>query len=756
MFSKRHVVLALIFCSLGCQRLIGEKAAVIPSPSNNIGTEARCISQSATTLKRFFNGETSSYEVSTAWNCFDGAMELFAKKVRGTKADFYRPSEISDFLEGYVLSDGHHLSAALMTEVLRLKQFLVGGSVDQLTREELIRLRAMIQQFRLLTVELAPLMKVYSGRWDWKSTQSMVQARAEFSAAEVEFAARLKRLWPQFHGQYDLKDLSRLSEALQESFPQTTSLARLSNTFKKYSPLLISAKNILLNDQQSTVAPADWSTLVIHLPAIYSRYLYGKYFLEDKILWGESLSSFETVIQSSLSCLATILESRGKGVAVGISVLELNQLAEGLGSAGLLGDLFTVESLKAVIPVAIQRLLTPPEKRLTGESERALGLVALQTFSVEFLAFIDVQKKLNEIWNPRELFTHGQLQDIFKGSTGSLAEMATLLESPLSYAFDSDGRIFFDVQTAIPYSQDSLMRMNVARTLVRLAIRSYAGDVKRVETLAGLTKKEFQQDFFTDLRPFLIGAGLIDPANTVFARNRFIEANLFTPLGNGDEFLDFHEGSGITLMIWSGMNLNSQFIDAIKQKCTVGTSSPALYGADCAMEQMRQMIPVIATSVPSMAMTINRLPEADAQKMLMDLLKAAGWLENPERLAKMSDIGLVPHVLQYIESVFRRWDLNKDGIIDKDEAMLAETTFRPILSSVSGQTDPGVLRAAFAYILTYQKNPLSDPFGFFDFMGDETQWKIHMDRPVVGKVLGFIADQLRAKTSKEGVRISEL
>lgn len=752
MFSKRNLVwvFGAVVLLIGCQKLVGEKAANIPAPKNKIGTEARCISNAAPVIKDYFRGATTAEDLADAALCFESALDLFGKKVRGASPNYYHAGEISDFIEGYFVDEGTKIGTGFMTEVLRVKQLLVGGKDDRLTRDELLALHGMIRTGGKLMIETLPYMKIYSEHWQVSGDR--VTSRAEFAAAEKGFSEKLAQYWPSLKGTYDLKNLQSLADAIVRSFPDSKGFQVFQQGLKKYLPAMIAAKSIILNDQTTVISRGDWSELLEHVPAIYSRYLYVQYFLKDAWFWGPSLDDLEIFADKSVQTFRAILVSRGDGISTGVTLNELNRLAEGVGAAGFLGHRFSAETLKNLVPVVVNRILTPSEQRLAGKLEETLNEVSVGVFQAEFQNFMTVQRKLDLLWSGRSVIAHTELQAAFAGASGAFAEFAKVIESPLSMAFDRQDRLYLDPNKEINYTTDAALKLNIARTIARLGIRSYGSSASQISDLTHLTKAEVTVQLFNEFRPVLVGAELIEADNDTFAKNRFIEANLFTPLANGDENLDFAEGSAMALMIWSGINVNSEI--PTDPSCLAGTTKN-IVTAGCAMEQMRKDVPAISTSMPHMGVALTSMSQADGHKMLMDLLVASGWEPNAELAATLSDIGLVPHVLQYIESVFRRWDLNKDGLIDKTETLAAEPIFRPLLSTVSGQSDPALLRAAFAWIVTYQTNPASDPWGFFEFMGDESKWVINVDRAGVGRILGFIAEEIRKKNSPAPVRTAE-
>lgn len=755
MFSKKLGVIAisLLIGALwitGCG-ILGDSEANIISAPNNIAAEAGCMTQALDDFGRFFGGDSSGPVMLGATSCLEDSVALFGKKVRGENPNYYKPREVANFIQNQFLDPGVQIPDQLLTEIMRLKQLFVGGTTDQLTREELTALKNFVHDLGPLLADMAPEMKILSGNWPAKNL-AHADAISQFAASETRIAQKLQSEWPAFKAIYDLKNLQNLADGLHQAFPNNAKINSFQNAISKYLPLAIAAKNILLKDDQSILATGDWAKLLKRLPALLSRYLYYSYFLADttSMFWGIPLADFENLVHTLLDNLQAILTDRGQG----ISITELNNLADGLGTSQFLTGAFSASAIKTVIPIAVHRFLTTPSDRLAGKPESTLSTTCLTNLRTELDAMFSVQETLNTYVQGNPTPSHAQLRAAFQNTTGPQQEFSRILQSPNSFASDDQGRMFIDVASEIPYTVKSLQRLNIVRTLVRFAFRSYAKDATRVSALSNVTQDEVLTDVFGELKPFLVQANLIDASNTTFAKSRFIEANLFTPTANGDKNLDFYEASGIGLMIWSGLSLNDGFEPAMNAHCSKG-GTLATYDVACSMDQIRQNIPSNATSLPRLVSVFQTLPAAQINTTLTQMLKAAGWVPTGDNTAKMADLSLVPHVLQYVESIYRRWDTNKDNIIDKNEAMVAEPTFRPLLADLSGQTDPGTLRAAFAYILVYKKNPADNIWDFLVFMNDESKWTIKVARTDIADILGFIADQMRAKSWKN-LELSQL
>lgn len=737
-----HSLLAIPLVFSNSCGLLNEPVANFGSSSSNISSGAGCLRDSLETLGHFFSGEAAQVSVDGAWVCVDESLELFSKKVRGENPNYYTARELANFIESQVLDPGARVSNPLLVEIMHLKQMMVGGAEDKLTVKELSDLRSFTGKLRILFVQMQPLMKFLSGNWDAKSLPPQ-KAREKIKEVEAEFALKIKALWPTLSAAYNLQNIQALADALLTNFPNSQGLKSFRDWVTQYLPLVLSAKKTILGFDSNVMTLADWPRLLSVLPKLYSRYMYYDYFLsEGSFFWGENLLAFQEWIQDISSNLSLVFSTRGAGTPVGISVSEINSMIDSLNASNLLVDFLSPATLKSLVPIAISRFLTPPAQRLAGKKETDLGPVALETFNNEFKAFMQGQIKLSDLWAQKNQWTHAELRASFQGASGGAEELSRIFQSPNSYSFDAKGRMHIDAGLELPYDQDSAMKVNLIRSLTRIAIRAYAKDLNRANNATSLTKDEVLVDAFTELRPILVQAELIEADNDRFAKNRFLEANLFTPVGNGDNVLDFKEGAGIMLMIWSGINLAKEFEPAIKAACLLPNSNPVMYNVTCSLEQIRLQVPSIATSIPLMALHLQTVPAVDATQMLYETLRATGWVAIPANAAKISDLGLMLHLMQYMESIFRRWDTNKDKILNKAEAMVAEPVFRPLLAEISGQTSTSVLRAGFAYILIYQQNPADDFIKFVFFMNDEASWNIQVNRPKLSKVLGFIADEM--------------
>ena len=96
-------------------------------------------------------------------------------------------------------------------------------------------------------------------------------------------------------------------------------------------------------------------------------------------------------------------------------------------------------------------------------------------------------------------------------------------------------------------------------------------------------------------------------------------------------------------------------------------------------------------------------------------------------------------VMQYIESIYVRFDADRSGTLGYSEAVAAFPLFKDVLNSASKFNNDHKNLALFCYLLQYGKPPtsLTDKLYFqLIWLGSESKWKkVAADRM---KVLGIV------------------
>ena len=976
MFTKIFAALTLVLFCLGCNRnQWGEKPAA-PTPSNKIGSEIRCLKDALPVMQGFLQGEAQPAQVSLAWRCFSGALELFKNRVRGEHPKGYTATELKDFFQRYFLKEGLEISPTLLGEIMRFKQVFVGGENQIVTRAEIQDLIQFAGEMESLSLELLPSMKILAHRWavdpanlgageadfelakmraekallqlatrieskgqsykianfvtlmeelqslygtkwdfvdtmkrgfplfqklkktlmgtdealvlatEWRqfgmlgvrsyllylryqyfvknlpegvssgpdfrlafkavddlvitigsfisekptgrletqeidevlaevrkifpdfqispdlvpetmklkvllvggsseefSSQDFAnarrkltvlraasdiyhrwnhiysgswnslavpreQARASFTQAQDDLVRIAGEVSSIFETDYELRDLQKLLKAFGVSFPPKPGVPSVNQKLDKYFGLAISLKNLVLNDwmtgpdQQglgnSMVVKKSWKPLLQTGARIYTKYLHYQYFVKSEN-WARR-AGLEDAIVLAKDLREILTQSLKQRKDQPIRSWEISQVFEQARVANILTLDWKPEFVRSLVDKLVQKVLTAPEKRLSGATETQISQSVLNTLFFEVDYFLEAQTTLDHLLSQKPLWDVKELRDALSDQKESSRELVRILETSMAMSVDDKGRVDLSTKSNRPYDEASMLRLNIVRAGTRLFLRSYSGTIENVRGLTFLTAAEVDVAF-ADWRPVAIEFGILDPANERFAKNRFLEANLFTPFSDGNDQLSYQEGAWLFAYVISGVKINAALTPGFEKAC----GKNDLVDVTCALQSVDEQASVHFGSMPELQTYLAGLEVGKRRTMIKHLFTAIGWNDS-EKTIKKKDLSLFPHTLQYIESTMKRTDLNGDGVINSEEAWILEPTFRPLLAKVSGFGDEHWLKALFAYILVYGDAP-NGSFDELFFAADwvnRSSWPIEADRSKLAQILGVLTARARA------------
>jgi hypothetical protein len=656
----------------------------------------------------------------------------------------------------------------------------------------------------VLTEKMMAYLPLYTGDWN-SQFGSFASNQRYFREAESSLVEVFKGLGIMIEDSYDLNDLGKIAEEFEKLYPSQGTGSSVTAKIKRYLPLAIAARQVLFSDNQSVVTKEQWSPLLVTGGQFFGKLLFYDYFIAKPgavagapLAHGNGLVSLSQLLRESLNILDQIIEKKPRQA---ILFSDLEKLTDAVNRAKMLPANIDLKTINNLVNVIFVKVLIRPERRLQGDPPLGLTKEATSIIRDEFALWSEAQKFYED-----EVFkavpSGGQVlgADILRlltaGNQSSVVrnELKAIFESPQSRAVDRQGRLVISSQE-YPYTIEAVDTLNFVRLLSRLVVRSYSMDLNRVNTYSGITSAEANL-LFSDIRPFIVSMGLISVDDTSFADSRFREANLFTPRGNGDDLASFIELSDLVLDILSGLKLDSMVKaklssqdpqvgcplvhdlaanqDKIKVSCFVDTYRRELDQIFSSMPMQRDymkslprcrkisLMPWITSpALRAKATTDDRAQVGEDNiesylaacsesfdSMLVSILEAAGYVPEANGIVQISATSLVPHVMQYIETMMQRFDKNRDGVLDKTESMGAYPVLRPILSTVSGYTDDKTLRGLLGWFLINGRPPktLSDKAYFYlIFRNSEDNWDIHTTQGKLASILGFIGDALANK-----------
>lgn len=713
-----------------------------------------------------------AYRLSYIASSADDLLSIFQDFVSEKPEGKVTREELGEFLK--TLGDvwpSFKISDKLLLESMRIKQLLFGGNLTDFTTQDFEKARSKVVRVKSVTERFLPYYNVYSGDWD-PSLYSDEEAQEFFAEAKAALHSASKDAALLFETSYDLKDLISLLEEVERLYPPAKGEEGFATAIKKYVPLILDTKNMIFGTNDTILHKDHWPAIANLASRVYSEYLYYGYFIKDKPTERlGTLLALSNVSNQTLNLVKELIEQKKQGY---FSKTELNKLAIHLVKLDILPSSFSSDSIDRILDVVLNRVLVTPERRLQGAKPNVLNASAVEVARQELQIWLDTQAwiaKQTENLKSSEGFRSSRMVQLLQNAKGSSSsskalkigtgELLLAVSSPVPMTVDSEGRLNISNREVHYYTAKSLTRLNMNRTVTRIAIRAFITSTQRLSAYSGVTLDE-AQNAFKSLRSVLVQMGVIDQKNTTFAASRFREANIFVPHSDGNTLLSFAEGVDLVGMIWSGLAINTKMKNYLFQDCFNGRShvrNSEKVSVKCAAASYRRHLSKAASSMPEHTKFYTTLPEGMWPQYIENVFKSAGYVPDGKGVASLNDIMLAPHVIQYIEMLYARFDTSKDNYISTEEAINAFPAFKGVMLELAAdQIKNGTIKESdlidvFGFILRYGHPPttLGEKMKFlFSWKGKPEKWDIWAGRSQLSEILGYIADEVNkaAKNNK--------
>lgn len=648
------------------------------------------------------------------------------------------------------------VSHGFLIELMKLKRVFLGGNLDRFVSLDFQKARAKSKHIGVAIDRLTPTLKILSLEWN-TGLFSPEGARKIFQVSESTLLASLEILAAQMEGTYDLNDILKLLKEYEFLYPPEKSENSIALQLEKFMPLIIDSKKILFEDGVSIIdSPVGWNRFLCFLSRIYYNYLFYYYFSTNLGIDSEpQINQTQEFISQVKLSLDSLLDLKPSGLIFDSELIRILQHAQKLN--WLTNDI-QLATMKNLIKSLRKRVFTQPKDRIAGNIPEAIGKEALNLLKYETEIFLNGLKFLlsKEGTNPSQLMASidKQLKDksISQDLLDSLIELRRGINSELVINIDVDFRIHIQPGYLFTFTKENLKHLNLLRTMARFITRAYPEDLSRVETFQGANLDEINK-FYSEIREVFFDLGLLDSNNPNFASARFMEANIFTPRANGDELMNFEESFDEVALLISGSKINSLFEPLLFSNCKASPLVPAASGKvdlRCFRQSFLTHMGTLVSNLPNLNYYRQIVSEKEMNCYMYNIARAVGYIPSSDYMFNMSDASLFPHLLQYVESIYFRFDLNNDSKIDHIEAQQAFPVFKGLFRKLAkkelenGDLKEKDLYPLFTFILKKGKAPSSAWSKWEFILWRETmpeEWGLEVKRLDLSFVLAFIAEK---------------
>jgi hypothetical protein len=741
MSSKRGLLLSFALALgfvFGCA---GENEAFFSPKSIKFdGPRYSCLKKAGTTVSRFASGELSNGELDAFFTCLDSAVVQFVTYVRGEENDSYRPDEVASFLDRFFLGNiGLANDAELLAQLMVVKALLIGGTAESISHKDLMeRSRDVFRQLKAITLELNPHMKTVARGFKNSSGQPVTAEHlAAANAALKTFGQKISALLARNNVTYSFSKFEALVVAL-ENFLQRGNRDFELNVLKKYLELTRELKGMLVSRPTDSLLPQDWVRLLEVGSAAGSWLL--NFNLKIRALgwnYGEGLDGLEQL-------LGEVFAELERGLALQpdqtFAYADLDKIVKALDDLKLLPlelDAATVQSLLRGLG---EKVLDP------APGGRGLDGRDLTRLKGEIQRWIEAQYYLNQQVAGRPVRpTRAQFRPAeapIRPSSGATELESLIGATKWPLLIDARGRIEFSNRAFTGrYDRESLSTLNWERALIRAVMRAYTAQ-SSADGAAPLTLAQFTQ-LAKDWQPLFVKFGLFQPGEAEAKAKRILmEANLFMPSANGDDFLDFKEATQYLAFAISGYRGSGLIRDRILPRCPVG-NAPGKMEPVCFRRELFLQRAELLAHMPFLLGYIG-----NSQDRFNQFLSNA---ENVVRRGEQAnpwgrgDVAELLVLLSYGETYFGNFDTNRSQTINVPESIVSFPIFEKTLTVMAGGSlGPEDILPLFTYMFKYGAPPDSDFGGMVKFLNwkwAQDKWQYEADRMGWVGILAELAER---------------
>ena len=231
----------------------------------------------------------AAQEVIGLLECSDQALKFFLNHVRGKSidptveshsvSDRYSPSELKTFLENYILSNAE-LPQLLVNQLMVLKVALFGGKPTELSKQDILNIRSILQKLKKPAERLAPYMPLTLDHVIQKEIAWVERLKVSLAISGKEIGEALSLSAEP----YSVEDLKKLLQAFAQVYEGE------SDEYRKNAPRFLldhievfqAVKVLFVGPDLDQIRQSQWETLVQMGMKLYGLQLYLETCLSTK------------------------------------------------------------------------------------------------------------------------------------------------------------------------------------------------------------------------------------------------------------------------------------------------------------------------------------------------------------------------------------------------------------------------------------------------------------------------------------------
>jgi len=765
-FSRLGIFFLIALSLSSCGLKVGEKPAdVKPIRVGRVGFG--CMGNISQTVRSYVLAEMNATQVTYFFDCMKFSFVSFGNYMKLEQKDrnIYNATEIRDFLQRYFIRD-RIITDELMHEFMNLKKVMVGGNVDRVTKAELMRGVEVLEELKEEALKLNKYMPILNSFVGVKNKSDGVPLPPTMEAIKAlkDAAERVGEIMATSHQSYSLESLERFLTAFR-NFVQWDEQFLSAKSPRKWIDFFKVFKALAVRPPKEVIEPQEWPRLMSASAGWYAVYLRYLFELDGRsAFYGKGLSETKGLFNDVILMLSKSVESQPRKM---IEFEKLDKLFDVLGELEILPGNLKPQTLKQVSRPLFQKIFVDLSDTL-AEKEKApqgIQLSTLRQIQTEFERWHTVQTNLDELFVPNPELQDFTLDQVLRkrNSVEISPELNRIWDKVRPLFRDGEYRVFLTEEEnlkrdGVIQSFHNLSLMNLMRGGIRLVIRGYAQDPRRLIRMVGVTEEELES-FYVDFKPLGVDLKFMDPNGDKVGLRAFLEANLFTYLGDGinppnenkptANLMTFEEGIEYLSFLTSGALMGRELRKKMKNVCSdigIDVYGDPAFSRQCFRDHVRSYLISMLTNMPGMKKYLAQVNEPKWQIFLEALLKAT--LKTESKIMETGDISTFFVILHYVEAIMTRYDVFTDGILTVGEARLAFPVFNGMIKKLAkNQMDKDLTDMQSQAVLSYILANKCLPMEFMQQVEAVTNqyfynWSYKLDRTDLAEVFGLIIEKI--------------
>lgn len=316
----------------------------------------------------------------------------------------------------------------------------------------------------------------------------------------------------------------------------------------------------------------------------------------------------------------------------------------------------------------------------------------------------------------------------------------------LNYRFftDDEGLQYYGYEVKRPrkgFVLASLFKYAIGRVIQSYGRKSdtgeYVGEIKDLET------------FMYDLKSVLEANGLWTRKYVTFSRNMLLLSDLFQYQSNGTMNVNEDELTEYVLLVFNAVEMNNSVYAKMLNICPTsptGIDNNIGFKQDCVIKHYDRLLldeSNFKVQLPQIYKYKQNSSQQDFHSYITNLVKFTRDYGEEVPMDKR-EVTMVTGVLMNVESMFTRFDFNKNGQLDNNELEAAFQVYRKAIIMVALLTpsQEKYARSVFLYMVKYMKIPKPTELARFHFL--ENKDDITAKRLNIAVILYYIVQQANA------------